>query len=374
VGTVALTAQALGAGDTAEERAVLARALLIAGTIGVVLIAAQGPVAWAVFGLMGGSSEVRQAAEVYFGLRIWSAPLALGNYVLLGWLVGLARATTALALQITINVVNIAATLLLVLGLGLGVAGVALASVAAEAVGIVVALPIASRLLGGRLSVDLATVLHRPRLLRMLGVNRDIMIRTAALICAFGFFTAQGARSGDTTLAANAVLVNFMLFGAFCLEGFGTAAQQLGGRAVGAHDRLAFGQTVRLVLGWALAVAVVTSAALAAGGGALIDAMTKSPEVRAMAREFLAFAALAPVAGVFAYTFDGIYVGATWARDMRNLMILALAVYFLAWWSLRGLGNAGLWSTLLIFLLARGFAQAIRYPTLERATFGAGRR
>jgi len=204
---------------------------------------------------------------------------------------------------------------------------------------------------------------------RMLAVNRDIMIRTMALIAAFAFFTAQGARSGDTLLAANAVLHNFIMIGSFFLDGFATAAQQLCGQATGARDRLAFSRAVRLILAWGSGFGVATTLLFLAAGDPLIDAMTSSPEVREAARHFMLFAALAPAAGVLAYAYDGIYIGATWARDMRNLMVAALAIYFAAWWALSTLGNAGLWWALLIFLLARGLLQGARYPALVRTTF-----
>jgi len=369
MGTVALTAQALGAGDAAEQRAVLARALLIAGAIGFALVVLQAPLASLIYGALGGSPAVRAAAETYFFIRVWSAPFALGNYVMLGWLVGLARAGTALALQIAINSLNIAATVFLVLGLDLGIAGAAIASVLAETAGLFAGLVIALRLLGGSFRTPAAIVLDRIRIMRMLAINRDIMIRTMALIAAFGFFTAQGARGGDITLAANAVLHNFTLIGSFFLDGMATAAEQLCGRAVGARDRIAFSRAVRLVIVGGFCFGVATSLAFLIAGTPLIDLISTNPQVRIAAREFMLLAALAPTMGVLAYTYDGIFIGATWARDMRNLMVAALLIYLGSWWVLHGWGNQGLWLALLIFLLARGVLQAARYPALLKATF-----
>jgi MATE family multidrug resistance protein len=371
MGTVALTAQALGAGDTVEQRAVLARALLIAAAIGFALIALQAPLAAVTYALMGGSAAVTEAAQAYFFVRIWSAPFALASYAVLGWLVGLARTGLALVLQIAINVINMAATAWLVLYAGHGVEGAALGSVIAEVAGFVASLAVALVLLRGRAGFGWHNVLDRARLVRMLAINRDIMIRTFALIAAFAFFTAQGARAGDTLLAANAVLHNFTLIGSFFLDGFATAAQQLCGQATGARDRVAFDRSVRLILGWGFGFGVATTLLFLAGGNALIDVMTASPEVRGAARDFMILAALAPVAGVLAYAYDGIYIGATWARDMRNLMVAALAIYFAAWWALAPFGNNGLWWALLIFLLARGLLQGLRYPALLRGTFRA---
>src|SRR5262245_8478568 len=222
MGTVALTAQALGAGDAVERRAVLVRALLLAVIIGLALIILQMPLAAAIFRVLGGSDAVRAAAETYFFVRIWSAPCALANFAVLGWLVGIARAGTALALQGAINLVRIPLTVLLVLVLDYGVAGAAIASVLAEIVGLALGLGLAWHFAGGTVATE--NVLRRDRLVRMLAINRDIMIRTAALITAFAFFTAQGARAGDVALAANAVLHNFILIGSFFLDGLATAA------------------------------------------------------------------------------------------------------------------------------------------------------
>jgi MATE family multidrug resistance protein len=368
MGTVALTAQALGARDVGEERATLIRALLVAAAIGVSLVAVQWPLAALVFRLLGASAEVTQAAELYFYVRIWSAPFVLANLVLLGWLIGLARANTALALQVLVNVVNLAATVILVLYVGLGVTGAAFAAVLAEAVGMFLGLAIALRLVGAALPAR-ASILDRERLKRLFLVNRDIFIRTAALIVAWGFFTAQGARAGDVVLAANSVLHNLMLVGAFFLDGFASAAQQLCGRAVGARDEVSFRGAVSLTMSWGFGFGVATTLLTLALGPWLIDAMTVSADVRLFARDYLLYAALASVIGVFAFAYDGIYVGATWTRDMRNLMIVSLALYLGVWWLLRPLGNTGLWVAILIYFGARGALQAARYPALARATF-----
>jgi multidrug resistance protein, MATE family len=369
MGTVALTAQALGAGDATEQRAVLARALVMAACIGAALLLLQRPIAWIAYEAMGASAAVTEAAQVYFFVRVWSAPLTLANYAVLGWLIGLARTDLALVLQVAINLVNLAATALFVLVLEKGVAGAAAGTVVAEAAGLAAGLLLAWLLARGEPRLAAAIALDGGKLVRMLAVNRDIMIRTAALIVAFSFFMARGARGGDTILAANAVLYNLVLIGAFFLDGFATAAEQLCGRAIGARDPVAFRRAVALSIGWGFGFAGAVAAIFLAGGPHLIALMTASPEVRATAAQFLIFAVMAPLAGVLAYAFDGIYVGATWTRDMRNLMLISLALYFAAWWTLQPFGNAGLWGAILVFLGGRGLLQALRYPGLLRATF-----
>jgi len=367
--TLAFTAQALGAGETEELGASLARGFIVAALIGGALIALQIPLSAALFGAMGGSEGVSRAAKVYFSIRIWSAPLALANYVVLGWLIGQARATLALGVQIAINAVNMLATLMLVLWLDAGIAGAAIAAVIAEAIGLAIGILIARRLASDGPTVPRAALFDRAKLIRMLAVNRDIMIRTGALIIAFLFFTAQGARAGDVTLAANAVLNNFLLISAFFLDGLANAAEQLCGRAFGARDRIGFSSATWLVLVWGFGFALAVTAVFALLGPALIDVMTASEDVRRGARQYLGFVIASPVLAVFAFAFDGVFIGATWARDMRNLMIVSLAMFFTAWLALRSFGNTGLWGALLVFYAARGGLQALRYAPLLQASF-----
>jgi MATE family multidrug resistance protein len=368
--TLAFTAQSIGAGEVEELRTHLARGLVVAGLVGAGLIALQLPLASLVLVAMGGSDGVTHAAKTYFTIRIWSAPLALANYVVLGWLVGQARATLALMVQIAINLINVAATVVLVLGLHAGIAGAAAATVIAEATGLVIGLLVARHLTKGTLTVPRAALLDRAGLMRMLIVNRDIMIRTAALIAAWLFFTAQGARAGDITLAANTVLNNFLLLSSFFLDGLANAAEQLCGEALGARDRAAFSAATRRVVFWGFAFALAVALTFALFGPALIDIMTASDNVRAGARADLVFVIASPLLAVFAFAFDGVYIGATWARDMRNLMVASLVIFLAAWLALRSFGNAGLWAALLVHYAARGGLEALRYPALLKATFG----
>ena len=368
MGTLALTAQALGRRDVAEERATLIRALLVAAAIGLALVVLQVPLGAIIFRLMGASSEVTGAAQTYFRVRIWSAPFVLANFVILGWFTGLARAGTALALQVAINTINAVVTALLVLRFDFGVAGAAAGALAGEAAGTLAGLLLAIRAVGARLP-QRAQIFERARLLQLLLINRDILIRTAALIVAWGFFTAQSARSGDVVLAANSTLNNLVLVGAFFVEGFASAAQQLCGRMVGARDGAGFSHAVRLSIAWGFGFGLAATLVLFAFGPALIDLMTASADVRIAAREYLLYAALAAVIGAFAFAYDGIYIGATWTREIRNLMLAALALYLATWWLTLPIGNTGLWIAILVFFGARGALQAAWYPKLVRSTF-----
>jgi len=359
-GTTGLTAQALGADNHGEIRATLIRALVIAGLAGAAVIACQVPLKQVGLFFLGGSADVQEAASAYFDVRVYSAPFLLANYALLGWFIGLGRAGTGLALQLFLNCLNITLSLWFVLGLGWGVEGVALATVISEAAtaafgAVLILVPLRS---GGWPTP--AQVFHKASFLRMMALNRDIMIRSFTLLFAFAFFTARSADQGDAVLAANAILQNFLLVSAYFLDGLATAAEQLAGRAVGARDRRAFERSVLLTGIWSFAVAAVLFSVLAILGPVFLDFMTVAEDVRALGRDYLLWAALSPLFGVLAYQMDGVFIGATWSRDMRNMMLLSLALFLASYYALFPLlENHGLWAAMSLFLGARGLSLAI---------------
>jgi MATE family multidrug resistance protein len=373
MGTTGLTAQADGADDTAELRAVLGRALIIAGVAGAALIVLQAAIGAVAFGLLGASPEVETHARTYFAIRIWSAPAALANYAILGWFIGLGRTSAAFALQIVLNGVNIALDALFVLGLGMGVEGVALGTVIAEITAALAGFAYVAHELRSRGGAwDLALIRNADRMKRMIAVNRDILIRTLCLLFAFSWFTAQGATSGDVVLAANAVLMNFLMLSAYFLDGYAFAAETLAGRAIGQRDAGRFKRAVLLSTGWAFATSAAVSIGFALAGPMLIDYLTVNDEVRATARVYLLWAAAAPVVGVACFQLDGIFIGATRTVDMRNMMIVSLAVYLAVWWALTPLiGNHGLWASIHAFFVIRAITLASRYPALVRDAFAS---
>lgn len=354
-GTTGLVAQALGAGDRRDIAATLARALILAVGIGLALLILQRPIIVVAQSLIGGSAEVQAATTAYWNVRVFSAPFALVNYVVLGWLIGLGRAGSGLALQIVLNGVNIVLSILLVVGYGFGPAGVGWASLIAEAVTALAGLVLVVRFTERSVRPAWRAIFDRAAFQRMVAINRDIMIRTFALLFAFAFFTARSAAAGDVVLAANEILMNLIILAAYFLDGLAAAAEQLAGRAIGARHRPAFERTVRLTVGWGYAVGAAASLVYFVAGPLLVDAMTTSPEVRETARHYLLLAALFPVVGTLAYQMDGIFIGATWSADMRNMMLVSLAAYLGAWWILEhAFGVTGLWLALLVFLIVRG--------------------
>ena len=370
--TTGLTAQALGAGDAAEEQSVLFRALLIAIAAGAAILLLQQPIGTIGLAALGVRGDVAAAAATYFFVRVWSAPLALVNYAVLGWVLGRAEAGAGLALQTLLNGVNIVLSVIFVLVWDWGVAGAAWGTVIAEMVTAAAGLALAGWKLRDALRPGWIAILDVARLRRMMSVNSDIMIRSLALLFAFAFFMRQGAAFGDVVLAANAILMHFFLVGGYFLDGFATAAEQLAGRAVGARYRPAFERTVRLTTIWGLATALLLSAFFAAIGPSLIDLITTAPEVRDVARLYLPWAVLTPVIATIAFQMDGIFIGATWSRDMRNMMLVSVFVYVAAWAVVTPIfGNHGLWGALLIFLGARSITFHWRMRHLLPRTFPA---
>lgn len=368
MGTTGLTAQAFGANDTAEIRASLGRALLIALIVGAALIVLQWPVREIAFRLLEATERVEHLAQSYFDIRIWAAPATLANYALLGWFIGLGKARVALLLQLVLNLSNMLLDAWFVLGFEMGVRGVAAGTVIAEYLAAVVGLSIAARQLnffGGKWQ---ASRLFEPHwLARTMAVNRDIMIRSLSLIVAFAWFIAQGAKFGETVLAANAVLMHFVSVSAYFLDGFAFAAEALVGRAVGASNRAGFSQAARMSTWWAAGVALLASSFLLLLGTSMIDVLTVEPGVRAVARQFLPWAAIAPLVGVWCFQLDGIFIGATRTADMRNAMLVSLLIFLLAWYLLTPLHNHGLWAALYVHYAARGLTLLYYFPGLRRS-------
>ena len=366
MGTSGLAAQAQGAGDLAERSAVLLRALIIATAAGIALILAQGLLVRAAIHLAPASAEVEQMARLYLSIRIWGAPATIALYAVTGWLIAIERTRAVLAIQLCINGLNVALDLGVVLGLGWGVAGVAVASLIAEWIGLALGLWLCRAAFGPALAAARARLGDRAALRRMLAVNGDIMIRSVILQLCFTSFLFLGAGMGDVTLAANQVLMQFLEITAYALDGFAFAAETLVGQAVGARSPARVRQATRLALVWGFAGATLLALVFGLAGGAIIDLMATAPEVRTEARAHLAWLVAAPLIGSAAWTWDGVFIGATLTRTMRNLMVLCALVYLAALAVLLPpFGNHGLWAALLVLNGTRSVLMAWRYPEAE---------
>ncbi len=373
MGTAGMTAQAHGANDRGEVAALLVRALLVGLAAGIGFVALQLPLFWAAFRISPATPEVETLARSYMSIRVLSAPAAIALYGVMGWLIALERTRQLFAVQVIMNALNIGLDLGFVLGLGWGVEGVALATVLAESTGLGLGLWFCRSAFATPAWRDRARVLHRATLGRMLKVNVDIMIRSALLQAMFVSFLFLGARFGDTTLAANQVLLQFLMITAFAMDGFAFGAESLVGQALGARDRGRLRRAAVMTSLWGLATVVVMTLFFLVAGGTIIDIMTTAPDVRFEARGYLGWMVAAPVFGWAAWMFDGIFIGATATRDMRNMMILSAVIYGLVLTRLLpAMGNHGLWAALLISFVARGVTLGLRYPKLEAGADAAG--
>jgi MATE family multidrug resistance protein len=371
MGTTGLTAQAYGASNPREIAGHLLRALAVAAVFGAAMVVLQRPIAAAAFWAIGPSREVQAAADTYYSIRIWAAPAGLVNFALLGWFIGLGRAGVAFVVQLVVNVLNMALAMLFVLGLDGGVAGVGFAALLAEVAGAAVGLVLAVRIAREVGAVaPLSDALDWLKMKRSLGINTDLTIRAIGHYTAIMFFTAQGAAAGDVTLAANAILMTLIHIMVYLLDGFAFSAEALVGRSVGARDRHSFWRAVRLSTVWAGVLAVIIGGGLWFAGPAIIALTAKSAEVQAAAGIYLAWAALAPMLGVWCFQLDGIFTGATRTREMRNTMVLSIVPFFVAWWLLAPhYGNHGLWAAYMLFYVARTASLLAFMPGLVRASF-----
>lgn len=367
--TSGFTAQAQGAGDRVEVRATLLRAMALAVALGLLLILLQGPIIALAFLMMDTSPQVEGLARSYYAIRIWSAPFALANYVVLGWLLGQQRAGLILVLQLALNGTNIALDLLFVVGYGWGIEGVALATLIAQGGGLALALYFTrTALVAKEPPVSWARLADRERLTALFRVNTNIMIRTLCLIFGFAYFTARGAEMGDLILAANAVLMQFQFVSAYAMDGFSHAVEVLSGTALGRRSRADFRRAVHVSTLWALGFAVLSALIFWLLGEQIIALFSDIAEVRLTAIAFLPWMIFSPLISVWSFLLDGIFVGTTRSAEMRNAMIASLAVYLATCWLLiPAFGNHGLWLSFMIFMAARMITLGFYLPRLERA-------
>ena len=367
MGTVGLTSQALGGGDAQEVRALFFRSIGIGVLAGMAFITFQIPIFTGAFWIAPASAEVEDLARAYMSIRVWSAPAAIAIYGLSGWLIAQERTRAVLMVQLFMNVTNIILDFWFVLGLGLGVEGVAVATLIAEWGGLGLGLYLCRQVFRGLALSLWQQIVNRRRLIHMMQVNGDILIRSVLLQAGFVSFLFFGAELGDVTLAANQVLLQFVYLASYAMDGFVFAAESLVGQAMGARAvaQLRRGASVTAV--WAFGSALVLAAGFWIVGPFVIDVMAKDPTVQEAARLYLPHMVAAPLLGALAWMLDGVFIGATRTQDMRNMMILSFLGYCgLVLLLLPSFGNHGLWMALNGFFILRGVSLAFRYPALER--------
>ena len=367
MGATALTAQADGGSTRGAVAAVFWRGVAVGAGLGVLMLIAQWPLREAAFAAFSGTAEVEAAGRDYVDARIWGAPAALAGFAIYGWLIGLGLTGRALILQIALNLANIALSLWFVLGLDWGVAGVGAASALAQWLHLGVAALLLAPVLMRRRQPDRAQLLDRRETVRLLVVNRDIFLRTLALLAGFYWFNEASLREGADVLAGNAILLQFIAVSAFFLDAFAHVAEAETGRAAGAKDWRALTRAFRLTSELAAVCALLLGLLFLTAGTGFITAMTSDPEARAAAQAGLIWCALVPVLGWPSWQLDGLMIGTTRGALMRNAMAASLAIYLILDFILRPLfGPDGLWAAFLLYYVARAATLSVGWPRLKR--------
>ena len=377
MGTTGFTAQAVGAGDEAEVRATLGRALLVGAVLGLGLVVLQRPLARLALALLEGSTEVEAITAGYFAMRIWGAPATLGLYALMGTLIGLGQSRHLLWLQLLLNGLNMLLDVLFAGVLGWGAEGIALGTALAEwitvvAAGLTVLKLLRQRHHGRDAFWNWRLIGDRLKMVQTVAANTDILIRTLLLLFGFAWFINHSAVYGDAVLGANHILLQLVSFSAFFLDGYAFVAEALVGEALGARQRLRLQLAVWRSTVLSAATALLLALCIILLGNQAVQALTDIVPVRVAAADVMLWAALYVLLSFAAFQLDGIFIGATRTREMRNASLVATLVYLLAWWWLAPLfGNTGLWWAFLVYVCSRALALAAYYPRLLRMS-GSG--
>lgn len=357
--TTGLTAQALGEGSSEKRLLVLLRGLLVALTIGIIVIVLQQPYIQLGLYLSGGSEQVQYYAQQYSEIRVWGIPASLANLVMLGWLLGSHQTKSVMWLLVFTNLTNVALDLLFVVSFDWQVAGIAWATLIAEYTGLIAGFFIIIKQFDRQLMAFIRNIISKlfdsVALVGYFKLNRDILIRTFCLQICFIFITFQGARLGDNVVAANAILMNFLLFISFGLDGIANAAEVMVGKAKGAKNALLLKQVFNVSVLWTFVFAVFYTIIFLFFGDNFIGLISDIPTVVDFARQYFNWIIVMPILACWSYLFDGIYIGLTQAKAMRNSMIIStFGCFFPLWYLFQTMNNHGIWLAFSIFMLTRG--------------------
>lgn len=363
MGTSGFTAQAFGRQDIPETIMVFSRAVFIALVISTILLLFQKPIEVLSFLVLKGETQVEELAMAYFRIRVWAAPAALGQFALLGFFLGMQNARLPMVVLVTTNIINVICSYIFVMKLGMGSDGVALGTVIAQYSGLLMALYFFRKYFGKLFRYwSFQATVQWSKLREFLMVNKDIFIRTMCLVIVFSIFTARSASSDvfsegeETILAVNSLLMQFFMFFSFFIDGFANAAEALTGRFIGANDRKSLIRSIRLLFLWGTGISVFFTLLYLSGGNAILRLLTNNAEVISNAEPYFFWVIIIPMVSYTAFLWDGIYIGATAGREMRNAMLISTLLVFFPIYSLAGkfMGNQGLWFAFILFMVARG--------------------
>ncbi len=361
--TTGLTAQSYGSDNNRQLGLVLTQGITMALGFAALFLLLHPFVANWVFSFSDASEQVKHFGEQYFFVRVWSAPAALINFVLLGWLLGTQNAKAPMWMVIISNSTNIALDILFVIGLGWKVEGAALASVIADYTGMSFGLWCVWRTwIQRQLPSPLVLLKDTTHgLSRFVKLNRDIFLRSLCLQAAFTFMTFQGASFGDDIVAANAVLMSFLMMISYGMDGFAYAMEAMVGKAIGAKDREQLSQSLLGTFFWSLVICAVLTVLFGLFGSSLIGLITDIPTVHEIALVYLPWLVAMPLVSMWCFLFDGIFIGATKGTEMRNGMFISTCSFFAVFYAASGWGNHALWMAMLSFMAMRGATLAVMF-------------
>ena len=362
MGTSGFTAQAFGGGDKNEMITILSRAMLVALFGSILVILLQNPISFLSFSMINGSPEIEQLAAEYFHIRIWAAPATLGLYALTGWFLGMQNARIPMVIAIVINILNLIFNLVFVYGLGMRADGVALGTLISQYIGLIMAMVFFFKYYK-KLAVfwSYTDLMVWEPIKRFFLVNKDIFIRTICLIFTFSFFTARSASEHDTILAVNTLLLQFLFFFSYLIDGFAYAAEALVGKYVGAKEPGNLKKAIRSLFKWGLVVSIPFTLVYALGGDYILYLLTDNEKLILLSHEYMYWVILVPLVTFPAFIWDGVYIGATAAVEMRNALLVATIFVFIPAYFITTpfLGNHGLWLALMLFMVTRGILLTI---------------
>lgn len=359
MGTTGLTAQALGKEDSLESSLILSRAILVAFIAGILLIIAQTLIAGLSFHLIDASSQVELYARKYFNVRIYAAPATLGLYALIGWFLGMQNARYPMIITLVVNLINVVLDAYFVMILKMDAEGVALGTVIAQYLGLMMGLFFLFRKYPHFIRrFTLAQVSQKEELKRFFKLNSDIFIRTLMLIFTFSFFTAKSAEFGDSILAANSILIQLWMVFSYGIDGFAFAAESIVGMFIGAKDVRKLKRAIRLIFIWGTSLGFGFSVVYFLFDRSIIALFTNQKDIIQLALQFMGWTIIAPLINSFCYIWDGIYIGATASKAMRNSMVLATIGFFIPAYYLgvNLMGNHGMWLAMILFMIVRGIS------------------
>lgn len=372
--TGGLVAQAHGAGNSLQADRTGLRALALAALLGLVLIMCSEWLLRAGLALMQSSEQVHALVADYYRVRIWSAPATLMTYALSGTLIGQQRMRAIFYLQLLLNVTNIVLTVGFFTYTSWDIKGVAAATVISEYIALAAALVMSGTFAAYKRNNTAAGnpikswITDPTRLAEFVQISGDLFIRTLCLTASFYWLTVMGSKQGDQVLAANVLLINMLHFMAYALDGFSHAAETLTGFAMGQRNRQALSKAVSATTVWAGGFALIFIAVFALAGGAIIDAMTTQQSLRDATREWLPWIIFSPLIGVWSFLLDGIFIGTTHTRAMRNGMLISSTVFVVASIILvTHLNNHGLWLAYYILMIMRTITLGVKYPAVLKS-------